>query len=180
VVYESYQKDDVDFSALVSKVALKKPDVLYIPDYYNKVVLIARQVRERGIKSPMLGGDGWDSPELLKAGNAIMGNYFTNHYSVQSKDPVTRQFIASYKAKYGALPDALAALSYDATRMMLQALDTAKRPSGSEIKVVLSGLRDFKGATGTIRFDKNGDAVKSAVVLRVAKDGFGYVTTVNP
>lgn len=109
-----------------------------------------------------------------------MGNYFTNHYSVQSKDPVTRQFIANYKAKYGALPDALAALSYDATRMMLQALDTAKRPSGSEMKVVLSGLTNFKGATGTIRFDKNGDAVKSAVVLRVAKDGFGYVTTVNP
>ncbi|HAR94724.1 MAG TPA: branched-chain amino acid ABC transporter substrate-binding protein [Deltaproteobacteria bacterium] len=180
VAYESYQKDDVDFSALVSKVGLKKPDVLYIPDYYNKVVLIARQVRERGIKSPMLGGDGWDSPELLKAGNTIMGNYFTNHYSVQSKDPTTRQFIARYKAKYGVLPDALAALTYDATRIMLQALDTAKRPSGDEMKVVLSGLRNFKGATGTIRFDKNGDAVKSAVVLKVEKDGFGYVTTVNP
>jgi branched-chain amino acid transport system substrate-binding protein len=180
VAYESYQKDDVDFSALISKVALKKPDVIYIPDYYNKVVLIARQVRERGIKVPMLGGDGWDSPELLKAGNAIIGNYFTNHYSVQSKDPATRQFVASYKAKFGALPDALAALAYDATRILLQAIDTAKKPSGDEIKAVLSGLKNFKGATGTMHFDKNGDAVKSAVVLKVEKDGFGYVATVNP
>lgn len=180
VAYESYQKDDVDFSALISKVALKKPDLLYIPDYYNKVVLIARQVREKGIKSPMLGGDGWDSPELLKAGNAIIGNYFTNHYSVQSKGLATRQFVASYKAKYGVLPDALAALAYDATRIFLQALDTAKQPKGGEIKAVLSGLSNFKGATGTIRFDKNGDAVKSAVILKVEKNGFGYVTTVNP
>lgn len=180
IAYESYQKDDVDFSALITKVALKKPDVLYIPDYYNKVVLIARQVREKGIKSPMLGGDGWDSPELLKAGNAIIGNYFTNHYSVQSKDPTTRQFIDSYKAKYGAPPDALAALAYDATRIFLQALDAAKQPKADEIRSVLSGLKGFKGATGTIGFDKNGDAIKSAVVLRVEKDGFRYVTTVNP
>lgn len=178
--YESYQKDDVDFSALVSKAALKKPDVLYIPDYYNKVVLIARQVREKGIKSPMLGSDGWDSPELLKAGNAIVGNYFTNHYSVQSKDQATRQFIAAYKAKYGAPPDALAALAYDATRIFLQALDTANQPKGDEIKAVLAGLKNFKGATGTISFDKNGDAIKSAVVLKVEKNGFTYVTTVNP
>lgn len=180
VAYESYQKDDVDFSAVVSKTALKKPDVIYIPDYYNKVVLIARQVREKGIKSPMLGGDGWDSPELLKAGNAIIGNYFTNHYSVQSKDAATRRFIAGYKARYGAPPDALAALAYDATRIFLQALDTAKQPKGDEIKTVLSGLKNFKGATGVISFDKNGDAVKSAVVLKVEKNGFDYATTVNP
>ncbi|MBN2537353.1 ABC transporter substrate-binding protein, partial [candidate division WOR-3 bacterium] len=82
VAYESYAKDDVDFSALLTKLKQQQADVLFIPDYYNKVGLIARQAREAGVNAYLLGGDGWDSPEMLKiAGDAIHGGYFTNHYS---------------------------------------------------------------------------------------------------
>ncbi len=181
VGYESYQKDDVDFSALITKVAMKKPDMIYIPDYYNKVALIAKQLREKGVKAVLLGGDGWDSPDLTKiAGAAVSGGYFTNHYSPDRKDPVADAFIKAYKAKHGAVPDAFAALSYDAAMMMLKAIDTAKKPSGEEIAKALSSLKNYRGVTGTISFDGNGDAVKSVVMLRVEKDGFRYVSTVNP
>jgi branched-chain amino acid transport system substrate-binding protein len=179
--YESYQKDDVDFSALITKVGVKKPDLIFIPDYYNKVALIARQVREKGLKSVMIGGDGWDSPELVKiGGTAIMGGYFTNHYSPERKDKIAETFINKYKQKHGQAPDALGALSYDATVIVLQALDRAKNPTAEEILRSLNTLKNFQGVTGKITFDKNGDAVKSAVVLQVGKDGFKYVTTVNP
>jgi branched-chain amino acid transport system substrate-binding protein len=179
--YESYQKDDVDFSALITKIGVKKPDVIYIPDYYNKVALIARQVREKGLKSVMVGGDGWDSPELIKVGGAaIVGNYFTNHYSPERKDKVAEAFIERYKQKHGMVPDALAALGYDAAMIYLQSLDKAKKASPEEVMKVLTNLKNFKGVTGTISFDKNGDPIKSAVILRVEKDGFKYVTTVNP
>jgi branched-chain amino acid transport system substrate-binding protein len=179
--YESYQKDDVDFSALITKVAAKKPEVIYIPDYYNKVALVAKQLREKGVKSVLLGGDGWDSPDLIKiAGNAMVGGYFTNHYSPDRKDPVADNFIKAYKARHGAVPDAFGALSYDATMMLLKALDTAKKPTSEEIAKALGALKNYRGVTGTISFDTNGDAVKSVVMLRVAKDGFTYVTTVNP
>lgn len=181
VAYESYQKDDVDFSALITKVQVKKPDVIYIPDYYNKVALIARQVREKGIKSIMIGGDGWDSPELLKvAGAAIVGGYFTNHYSPDRKDPVAEAFINKYRQKHGAVPDALGALTYDAAVMLLKALDSAKKATPEEVMKALAGIKNFKGVTGNISFDKNGDAVKSAVILKVEKDKIAYVTTVNP
>ena len=181
VAYESYQKDDVDFSALITKIAVKKPDIIYIPDYYNKVALVARQVREKGLKSVMMGGDGWDSPELLKiAGNAVSGCYFTNHYSPERKDPVAEAFIKRYKAKHGMVPDALAALSYDATMMLLNAFDNAKKPTPEEIIKFLSDLKNYKGVTGTISFDKNGDAIKSAVILKIEKDKVTYITTVNP
>lgn len=181
VAYESYQKDDVDFSAIITKVGMKKPEVIYIPDYYNKVALVARQLREKGLKGVMIGGDGWDSPELLKiAGNAIVGGYFTNHYSPDRKDPVADAFIKKYKEKFGVVPDALGALGYDSTVMLLKVLDSVKKPTQEEIMKALSTMKNFKGVTGSISFDKNGDAIKSAVILKVDKDGFKYMTTINP
>ena len=179
--YESYQKDDVDFSALITKLAMKKPEVIYLPDYYNKVGLIAKQIREKGLKGTLLGGDGWDSPELAKiAGNSIIGSYYTNHYSADRKDPVTQAFIKKYKEKHGMVPDALGALAYDATMILFKALDNAKSPTPEEIVKGLTGLKNFKGVTGNISFDKNGDVVKSVVILRVEKDKPRYVTTIEP
>jgi branched-chain amino acid transport system substrate-binding protein len=138
-------------------------------------------LREKAVKSVLIGTDGWDSPELLKiAGNAIIGGYFTNHYSPERKDRVAEQFIKRYKEKHGIVPDALAALTYDATVILLQALDKTKKPTAESIVKILSGLKGYQGVTGTIGFDANGDAVKSAVVLRVDKEGSRYVTEVNP
>jgi branched-chain amino acid transport system substrate-binding protein len=86
--YESYGKDDVDFSALLTKVKVSNPDVLFLPDYYNKVGLIAKQVREKDLQATLIGPDGWDSPELAKvAGEAIEGGYFSNHYSPEDTRP---------------------------------------------------------------------------------------------
>ena len=181
LAYESYQRDDVDFSALITKIGVKKPDVIFLPDYYNKVSLIARQVREKGLKSALLGGDGWDSPDLIKiGGSAILGNYFTNHYSAERKGKVAEAFTEKYKQKHGAVPDAWAALTYDATALYLQSLDKAKKATPEDVMKVLTDLKDFKGVTGSISFDRNGDPVKSAVILRVEKGGFKYVTTVDP
>lgn len=181
VAYESYQKDDVDFSALITKIAQKKPDVIYLPDYYNKVALIAKQIREKGLKSTLIGGDGWDSPELLRiAGEAVYGAYFTNHYSPERKDPKTESFVKKYREKHNQIPDALAALNYDATWMLLLALDSAKKADREEVAKALSMTKKFEGVTGRIRLDKNGDAVKSVVLLRIDKDGIKYVSSVNP
>jgi branched-chain amino acid transport system substrate-binding protein len=167
VAFESYQKDDVDFSAIITKVALKKPDLIFLPDYYNKVALIARQIREKGIKSTLLGGDGWDSPDLLKiGGHAITGGYFVNHYSPDRKDAVAEAFIKKYKARHGIVPDAFAALAYDAAGILLKALDAAKRPVSGEILKTLAPTKSYKGVTGVISFDAKGDAIKSAVILR--------------
>jgi len=181
VAFESYQKDDVDFSALVTKVAVKKPDVVFLPDYYNKVALIAQQLRDRAVKGVLMGTDGWDSPELVKIGkNAVIGGYFTNHYSPERKDKVAERFINEYKEKHGSVPDALGALTYDATMILLETLDKVQKPDAELITRALSELKNFHGVTGTIGFDKKGDAVKSAVILQVEKEGSKYVTTVNP
>lgn len=181
VVFEPYKKDDADFSALITKIAASRPDVIFLPGYYDKVALISRQIREKGIGSVLLGGDGWDSPELLEiGGKAMAGSYFVNHYSPDRKDPATESFIEKYKARHGIIPDVFAALAYDATKILLKAVDAAKRPCSEDILKALALIKDHNGVTGLISFDKNGDAVKSAAILRVGKNGFKYVTTINP
>lgn len=181
LVYESYQKDDTDFSALLTKVKQANPDVLYIPDYYNKVGLIAKQARQLGIKSVLMGGDGWDSPEMLKiAGDAIVGGYFTNHYSPDDPRPEVQEWVKKYLAKYGSMPDALATLAYDATCLLLEGIKKANSDNPVKVKEALQSITDFKSVSGSISFDEYGNPIKSAVILKYTKTGQEYVTTVNP
>jgi branched-chain amino acid transport system substrate-binding protein len=179
--FESYAKDDVDFSALLTKIKQFSPDVLFIPDYYNKVGLIAKQARQLGVKAVFLGGDGWDSPDMAKiAGDAIYGGYFTNHYSPDDPRPEVQEWVKKYQAKYGQKPDALATLGYDAALLLIQALKNAPNAKPEEIKTALGAIKDFPCVSGKITFDEWGNPIKSAAVLEYTKDGQKYVTTINP
>ncbi|MBM3331237.1 ABC transporter substrate-binding protein [candidate division WOR-3 bacterium] len=179
--FESYAKDDVDFSALLTKVRQSGPDVLFIPDYYNKVGLIAKQARQLGVAAKFLGGDGWDSPEMAKiAGDAIVGGCFTNHYSPDDPRPEVQEWVRKYQAKYGQKPDALATLGYDAALLLIQALKSAPNARPEEIKAALGAIKDFPCVSGKITFDEWGNPIKSAAVLAYTKDGQRYVTTINP
>uniref|UniRef100_A0A7C4XTX4 ABC transporter substrate-binding protein n=1 Tax=candidate division WOR-3 bacterium TaxID=2052148 RepID=A0A7C4XTX4_UNCW3 len=181
VVYESYQKDDTDFSALLTKVKQVNPDILYLPDYYNKVGLIAKQARQLGIKSILMGGDGWDSPEMLNiAGDAIVGGFFTNHYSPDDPRPEVQNWVNKYKTKYGSTPDALATLAYDATLLLLEGIKRADSDNPVKVRDALQGIKDFKTVSGSISFDQSGNPIKSAVILKYTKTGQEYVATVNP
>ena len=95
---ESYTANDTDFSAILAKVRTAKPDVVYLPDYYNIVNLATKQAKEKGIPAPFMGGDGWDSSDLdLKA---AAGGYFTNHYSPVDPRPEVQNFVKAYGAKF--------------------------------------------------------------------------------
>jgi branched-chain amino acid transport system substrate-binding protein len=180
-VYESYGKDDVDFSALLTKIKADNPDVLFIPDYYTKVGLIVKQARAIGIKSTFLGGDGWDSPEMAKiAGDAINGGYFTNHYSPQDSRPEVQEWVAKYNAKYGSNPDALATLGYDATLLLLEGIRVAGSEKPDAVRDALTKLTNFPTVSGSITFDAFGNPVKNAVILQYMNGAQQYVTTVQP
>lgn len=180
-VYESYAKDDVDFSALLTKVKVDNPDVLFIPDYYNKVGLIAKQARQLGLKAILLGGDGWDSEDMVKiAGDAIEGGYFTNHYSPEDPRPEVQEWVSKYQTKYGSRPDALGTLGYDATLLLLEAIRLAGNDKPEMVRDAMTKIKDFKCVSGSISFDENGNPMKSAVVLQYKGGAQKYVTTVNP
>lgn len=181
VAFESYGKDDVDFSALLTKVKASKADTLFLPDYYNKVGLIARQAREKGIKARFVGPDGWDSPDLVKvAGDAIEGGFFSNHYSADDKRKEVVEWVAKYEKKFRIKPDSFATLSYDATNLLLEAVRRANGDDPKKIREALASIRGFAGVSGKTTFDRNGDPVKSAVIIEISKGQQKYVKTVNP
>jgi branched-chain amino acid transport system substrate-binding protein len=175
---EAYSKDDVDFSAVLSNIARMNPDILYLPDYYQKVNLIGKQAREKGIKAVFLGGDGWDSKDLDYA--TMEGGYFTNHYSADDPRPEVKKFVEDYKAKYGSVPDAFATLSYDATKLLLNAIKTANSNDPAKIREALQATKDFSVISGKLTFDQDGNPVKPAAILQIKGGKQTYVTTVAP
>jgi branched-chain amino acid transport system substrate-binding protein len=178
VQFDSYGAQDVDFSAILTKTASLNPDVLFIPDYYNKVNLLANQAREKGVKAPLLGGDGWDSPELDT--KAVEGGYFSNHYSPEDTRPEVQDWVNKYKAKYNVVPDALATLGYDATNLLINAVVTAGSADSTKIRDAMAATKGFKAVSGSITFDQNGDPVKSAVVIQIKDGKQKFAEAVNP
>jgi len=179
--FESYGKDDVDFSALLTKVKASGADVLFLPDYYNKVGLIAKQVQEKGIKVRLVGPDGWDSPDLVKiAGSAIEGGYFSNHYSPDDLRPEVAAWVKKYKEKHGQVPDALGTLAYDATNLLLEAIRKAGSDDPRKIREALASIRDFKAVSGKSTLDGNGDMIKSAAILKIEDGRQKFVKMVSP
>ena len=177
----SYQSGDIDFKAQLTQIRSKNPDGIYIPGYYTEVGLIAQQARQLGIKAPLMGGDGWDSDKLSEIGkDAINGNYYSNHYTTESTDPAVTEFIKKFKAKYNETPDALAALGYDAAKILAAAIERAHDLSGNAIRDELAKTKDFAGVTGKITLNENRDAVKSAVIIQVDGKNRKYVTTISP
>jgi branched-chain amino acid transport system substrate-binding protein len=181
LLYESYSKDDVDFSALLTRVKAENPDILFLPDYYNKVALIAKQARAIGVKAILLGGDGWDSPDMVKiAGEAIEGGYFTNHYSPDDPRKEVQDWVAKYEKRYGSKPDALGTLAYDATNLLLAAIREANSTEVSKVREKLQQIKGFKSVSGEISFDEYGNPIKSAVILQYKGGKQVFVTSVSP
>ncbi|MEO0069735.1 MAG: ABC transporter substrate-binding protein [candidate division WOR-3 bacterium] len=181
VAFESYQKDDVDFSALLTKVKREQPEVLFLPDYYNKVGLIVKQAYQLGLTCKFLGGDGWDSPAMLEiAGKEIAGSYFVNHYSADDPRPEVQNWVKKYQAKYGDKPDALATLGYDAALLLIAALKNAPQGKPDEIRSALSEIKDYPCVSGNISFDELGNPIKRASIIRYTETGQEFVTTFNP
>lgn len=175
---EAYAQNDVDFSAVLTNIAKEKPDILYLPDYYQKVSLIGKQAREKGINAIFLGGDGWDSTELDY--KTMEGGYFTSHYSPDDPRPEIKTWVDAYKAKYNSVPDAFATLGYDATNLVLNAIKTANSDDSTKIKDALQATKDFTAVTGKLSFDNDGNPIKPAVILQIKNGKQAYVTTVNP
>lgn len=181
LVDQSYSSGDVDFKSQLTAIRSKAPEAIYVPGYYTEVGLIARQARELGIKAPLMGGDGWDSPKLKEiGGNAVDNSYYSNHYSTEDKSPIVQDFIAKYKEAYGIVPNALAAMGYDAAKVLADAMTRAPSLSRSDIRDALAQTKDFPGVTGKITIDKDRNANKSAVVLKVENGEAKYQMTVNP
>ncbi len=180
---ENYTGKDTDFSAIIAKISDAKPDMVYLPDYYNVVNLVTKQAKQAGINVPFMGGDGWDSSDLDTT--AADGGYYTNHYSPDDPRPEVANWLKEYGATYKddkgnpKVPDALATLAYDATNLLLTSIQNAGADDTAKVKTTLEGIT-FNGVSGKITFDAHHDPIKSATILAVKGGKIQFDSVVNP
>jgi len=174
------EEKTVDFKAQLTKIKMKEPEFLYLPNYYGASALIMKQAKEIGLDVPAGGGDGWDSPQLVGiGGKSVEGGIFSNHFSKDDPRPEVQNFVKKYKEKYGTEPDALASLAYDAAYVLLSAIEKAGSLKGADIRDALKSIQ-ISGVTGNISFDADRNPVKSAIILQIKDGKQQYLTTINP
>jgi len=164
---QSYAQGDSDFRSQLTAIKAMNPEVIYVPGYYNDIGQIAIQARDLGMQQPLAGGDGWESPKLIEiGGKALEGCFYSNHYFPGDPAPAVRDFVEKYREKYSATPDALAALAYDAARVLADAIKRAGTTDGAKLRDAIGATQGFSGVTGTINLgpDRNPQGKKLVIV----------------
>lgn len=176
-----YNGGDKDFKAQLTTIKGAAPDAVFVPGYYNDVALIAIQAREIGLSVPLLGGDGWESENLLQvAKDAVDGHYFSTHCSPEDTSPKMTAFVSAYKAKYGKTPDAMAALGYDSAYVLAEAIKRAGTTEAAKLRDAIAETKDFEGVTGKFSLDANRNAIKSAAILQIKGGKFTFLESIAP
>lgn len=201
VVEQAYSAGDQDFRAQLTAIKAKSPEAIVVPGYYTEAGLIARQARELGITVPLIGGDGWESEQLLQiGGDALNGCYYSNHWALDYPDPKLQAFVKAYHDKFKGDPDAIGGLAYDAANVLFGALErlaeqhpdvfkslSSSKAGSADRKAACKALRDliadtreYAGVTGTITLDQNRNASKPAVVIEIRGGKKIYNTSIKP
>ncbi len=181
VAFETYTTGDKDFSAQLTKIKAAKPECIYIASYYDEGGLQVKQARKLGINCQILGTDGWDSPELIELGGEVMeGILFTDHYAVDIASDRAKVFIDKFQKKHNLVPDAPAALTYDAAMLTFQAIQKAGKLDRKAVREALS-TTDYEGVTGRIKFNPgSGDPDKDVIIVGIKGGKFTYKAVVKP
>lgn len=181
VAEQAYSEGDNDFKAQLTALKASDPEIIFLPGYYGEAALIIKQARELKINIPFLGGDGWDSAKLLEiGGEAMNGTYYCNHYTPDDTSAIVRGFVEKYKAKYNVVPDAIAALAYDAGRILFAAMQRAGTTDGVKVRDQIASTKNFPGVAGVVTIDANRNATKSAVIIQIQNQKLGYKETILP
>lgn len=178
----NYNTGDKDFSSQLTAVKAKNPDVIFAPGNFLECGILVQKARELGITCPILGGDTWEAEEFLNSVKNTKDIYFSTHFDADH--PVTdmsTKFMDEYKKAYpGKQVNAFGALGFDAYILAIDAINRAGSTDHKAIRDALAATKDFKGATGIISLDANGDANKTAIIKKVADGKFVYEGKVDP
>jgi branched-chain amino acid transport system substrate-binding protein len=164
-----------DYSAQLTNIKNGDFDAVFLPAYVAEVGAIITQADTLGLDIPFIGGDGWDGIEEEYADKAE-GFFFANHYAKTDEAQVVQDFVANYTEEYDEAPNALAALAYDAVYAMADAINSAGSLDADAINLALADLDFTDAVTGSIKFDDNGDPIKSITVIQIV-DGIHEVYT---
>jgi len=168
VTIQEFQKGQADYKAQLTKIASLAPDAVLCSALYNEGGVILAQARKMGLKVPFVGGNGFNSPQVIEiAKDAAEGLIVATPWFGEKKDPKVMAFVAKYEKAYGKKPDQFAAQAYDAFYIMTNALKAAGTPDRAKLRDALAATRNFQGVVGRFSFDADRDVVMTPSVLIV-------------
>ena len=179
VAFESFLSNEKDLSSYIKKIADSGADVLFVPQYAHEIPGIVKQARQIGWNKPILGGDAWESTDLMpNCGELCKGLFFSSHFGAIGAKGITKAFVDQYQKKYNQIPTGYAALGYDAANLMLTAINQIESQTldslletRQEIADKIANIKGFEGVTGTLDMNAAGDPIKSAVVIKINDNG---------
>lgn len=174
---ETFGSKDSEYSAQLTNIQHKAPDVIVVCSYYQEGSRILKKMREMGMDQPVLGDNGFVSPELGKMAGAAADNvYVSSMWSADRKDEKVQKFVESYTKAYGRAPDQFAASAYDGVYMAMDAMQRAGTTTDhKKIRDALAQMKDFKGVCGTFSFDEKRDPVVDLILMKMQDGNFGVV-----
>ena len=178
VAFEEFRTGETDFNKQLQRIKTSGAGILFTPQYSNEVPLIVRQSKAAGLTIPIIGSNSWAGGDLIGAcGSDCNGLFFTGNYAPGNAKGLNKSFVESYTKAFGTYPDEPAALTWDAVRLMIQAIKDTGGLSGNliadrvAVKEALAKTKDFEGVTGKIGFDGHGDPNKCAVIVKIDDKG---------
>lgn len=174
---ETFGSKDSEYSAQLTNIQHKAPDVIVVCSYYQEGSRILKKMREMGMDQPVLGDNGFVSPELGKMVGAAADNvYVSSMWSADRKDEKVQKFVENYTKAYGRAPDQFAASAYDGVYMAMDAMQRAGTTTDhKKIRDALAQMKDFKGVCGTFSFDEKRDPVVDLILMKMQDGKFGVV-----
>jgi len=181
----SYNSGDQDFTAQLTEIISKKPDVLFIPSYFAEGAIIMKQAKELGGKFKIMGGDAMDNPDIVKIGGAAVEgfSYTTFPYDPTMKDmnPVAKKFTANWKKVFPKKdPNVNSALGYDSYMLIMDAIKRSGKAEPEAITKALSSTKGFLGVTGATTINATHDAEKPVGIMQIQNGKRVFLTTVEP
>ncbi len=178
---ESFASKDTDFKAQLTKIAGNKPEVLFVPAYYETDALILRQLQAVGFTGTVAGGDGWDGilSQFKDDPKGADGVLFSNHYSLYDPDEKIKTFVTNYQEAYGEDPTAFSALGYDSVFLLKQAVEEAGSKDKAKVVDAL-GKVNFSGITGSFAFDEDRNPIKTVSYIRVTDGRYELEAKTEP
>lgn len=178
-VSSSYKKDTTDYSEALNKIKNSSYDILLLPDFYYRVSDIAKQARQLGIKTALMGGDGWDNSGIFGV-SELQGSYFSSQFVASDLFPGTIEFKKTYENKFKALPDARAALTYDAGKILMSIFENPSQSDNQEKQKESLDKINIEGVTGTISFEHDKRAKKGANIVQIQNNSTQIISRIVP
>ncbi|HON33277.1 MAG TPA: ABC transporter substrate-binding protein [Synergistales bacterium] len=180
----NYNSGDQDFTAQLTEIISKEPDIMFIPAYFAEGAIIMKQAQELGVDFQIMGGDAMDNPKIVEiGGDAVEGfvhTTFPYDPSMKEMNPVARRFTDNWLAKRSDDPNVNAALGYDSYMILADAIERAGSTDPEAITAALAATKDFEGVTGLTTINETHDAEKPIGIVQIKDGKKQYIATITP